>query len=266
MSILQRAFLFSFGIHLCLLCLVGLWPLFRSPPVQEKKVLTLSSLRLEQAVAPVKPQTQKSINHATKQSSHEEIQKPVEQNMPSKAPVMQKRDEAVKKPVPKPTKIVKKNTNTELKKNAEKESSQNANKENKQIVNEERRIYENKEINKDVNTGMGNGSPNREIALARAKNNIDAYRRRLAEKLAQAKFYPKLAQRRGMEGKVMVHFVIDRAGTIRSMQIKESSGYAMLDEAALDAVYSIGRFDPFPEGITDAQLEITFAMVYKLTD
>lgn len=263
MSILQRAFLFSFGIHLCL---VGLWPLFRSPPVQEKKVLTLSSLRLEEAVSPVKPQTQKNINHVTKQSSHEEVQKPVQQNIPSKAPVVKKQDEAVKKPAPKPTKIVKKNTNTELKKNAEKESSQSVNKENKQIVNEERRIYENKETSKDVNTGMGNDSPNREIALARAKNNIDAYRRRLAEKLAQAKFYPKLAQRRGMEGKVMVHFVIDRAGTIQSAQIKESSGYGMLDEAALDAVYSIGRFDPFPEEITDAQLEITFAMVYKLMD
>ncbi len=48
--------------------------------------------------------------------------------------------------------------------------------------------------------------------------------------------YPDAAQRRGEAGTAIVRFVVDVDGRIESAQIVRSSGYARLDNAALDAL------------------------------
>lgn len=48
--------------------------------------------------------------------------------------------------------------------------------------------------------------------------------------------YPYAARRRGMEGRVVVKVVVDRAGTVTTAAVAVSSGHRLLDRAALVAV------------------------------
>ena len=44
--------------------------------------------------------------------------------------------------------------------------------------------------------------------------------------------YPRIAQRKGWQGKVLLAFNINKLGNISGIQIKDSSGYVVLDQAA----------------------------------
>ncbi|SIT44033.1 TonB family protein [Paraburkholderia piptadeniae] len=50
--------------------------------------------------------------------------------------------------------------------------------------------------------------------------------------------YPALSRRRGETGTAMIHFVVGLAGKIENIELKKSSGYDRLDQAALDAMHS----------------------------
>ena len=41
--------------------------------------------------------------------------------------------------------------------------------------------------------------------------------------------YPEFARRKGMEGKVLVYFFVDKNGFVEQIQLKQSSGYRELD-------------------------------------
>ena len=55
--------------------------------------------------------------------------------------------------------------------------------------------------------------------------------------------YPSLARRRGQEGIVRLHLSIDAAGKVDAVTVERSSGFPLLDRAALKAVRS-WRFEP----------------------
>jgi periplasmic protein TonB len=48
--------------------------------------------------------------------------------------------------------------------------------------------------------------------------------------------YPMLSKRRGETGVAYVHFVVGLSGKIENIELKKSSGYSRLDDAALDAM------------------------------
>ncbi|MBD5641406.1 MAG: energy transducer TonB [Desulfovibrio sp.] len=48
--------------------------------------------------------------------------------------------------------------------------------------------------------------------------------------------YPELARRRGQEGTVNVRCQVDAAGRVQSVELAKSSGFRLLDEAALKTV------------------------------
>lgn len=56
--------------------------------------------------------------------------------------------------------------------------------------------------------------------------------------------YPTLAKRRGQEGLVMLEIWIDEQGEQTSLSVQQSSGFSLLDEAALKAA-SQWRFKPY---------------------
>ena len=59
-----------------------------------------------------------------------------------------------------------------------------------------------------------------------------------------APHYPKQARLNGEEGLVVVRISIDRWGGVESSQVYQSSGFELLDHAALDATTNI-RFKPY---------------------
>lgn len=48
--------------------------------------------------------------------------------------------------------------------------------------------------------------------------------------------YPPLARRRGEQGRVVLHVTVSESGTVATINISQSSGFALLDQSALTAV------------------------------
>lgn len=71
--------------------------------------------------------------------------------------------------------------------------------------------------------------------------------------------YPHVARKRGLEGKVVVSFIVCADGEAQDITITESSGFEILDKSAVEAVR---KASPFPKPPVKAALIIP--VVYKL--
>ena len=79
--------------------------------------------------------------------------------------------------------------------------------------------------------------------------------------------FPEAAIRQGIVGKLRLLTVLRPNGTIHSVEILQSSGYPILDNAALQIVHLSAPFAPFPPEIrkTTDQLEIIRTWHFELT-
>jgi len=66
-----------------------------------------------------------------------------------------------------------------------------------------------------------------------------AVREHLKRLDAAGQFYPAEAIARGLEGDVQVLLVLDESGKVVAARVEQSSGHALLDDAALKAVRSL---------------------------
>jgi protein TonB len=58
--------------------------------------------------------------------------------------------------------------------------------------------------------------------------------------------YPRMSQRRGEQGRVVVRVLISPEGRVIEASVRQSSGHDRLDQAALKAVRA-ARFKPYTE-------------------
>jgi protein TonB len=66
----------------------------------------------------------------------------------------------------------------------------------------------------------------------------------LQQALASHFSYPLLARRRGWQGEVLLAFRLEADGRIMDARVARSSGYGVLDHAALSALGKVGRIQP----------------------
>jgi TonB family protein len=64
------------------------------------------------------------------------------------------------------------------------------------------------------------------------------------QRVANAKYYPRIARRRGMEGQPVIAFTLNKNGRLMKVDLARTSGYQLLDQAALEAVQ---QGAPYPE-------------------
>lgn len=69
-------------------------------------------------------------------------------------------------------------------------------------------------------------------------------------RIANHKFYPNSAKRRGIEGRVGLKISINPNGTLMSVHITHSSGSTILDDAALSAVHAASPFKTMQKTLT----------------
>lgn len=86
----------------------------------------------------------------------------------------------------------------------------------------------------------------------------------IRKRIEQAKFYPDWARSRGIEGTVKLLFTLSADGSVMEVKVLSSSGFPILDKAAIEAVE---RAAPYPvvedwPGVLQLQLSIT----YRLND
>ncbi len=83
---------------------------------------------------------------------------------------------------------------------------------------------------------------------------------------AAADTYPYRARRRGLEGDVLLHFRIHPDGRIDAIHVRHSSGYAILDGAALAVIQEElnQHFRPFPPAMGRQPLWVDVPIRYRL--
>ena len=75
--------------------------------------------------------------------------------------------------------------------------------------------------------------------------------------------YPRLARKRGQQGTVVLGVLVNREGGVAELQIEESSGYGLLDRAALKAVRK-WRFEPGRRGDLKVTMRVRVPVTFTL--
>jgi len=107
-------------------------------------------------------------------------------------------------------------------------------------------------------TGQTDGAVSAERALANAR---DAYTAELYHIIRRYFVYPALARRRGQEGKVQLNFIVGDDGRAQDIKVAGSSGYSLLDRAAVQTIQKI----PLPPPPRRA-MQIPVTIVYRLEE
>ncbi len=75
--------------------------------------------------------------------------------------------------------------------------------------------------------------------------------------------YPRLARKRGQQGTVILGVLVNREGRVDDLQVEESSGYGLLDRAALKAVRK-WRFEPGRRGDVKVTMRVRVPVTFTL--
>lgn len=84
--------------------------------------------------------------------------------------------------------------------------------------------------------------------------------------LARRFTYPVLAQRRGWQGKVLLSITIRPSGMLEHVQVAQSSGYDVLDHAAVATIQRVGQIAEVGERLRGETLQLSLPIVYRLTN
>jgi protein TonB len=87
---------------------------------------------------------------------------------------------------------------------------------------------------------------------------------RLQAWLGKHKKYPRRARVRRQEGTVLLHLVIDRDGSLREYRIKKSSGYDLLDRAAIAMIKRAQPLPRFPDSLDRTRIELVVPVQFVL--
>jgi len=77
--------------------------------------------------------------------------------------------------------------------------------------------------------------------------------------------YPLLARRRGLEGQVLLSVRVQADGRVADVEIKQGSGHAILDQAAVKTLYR-WRFVPARRGGHPVSADVEVPILFRLKD
>jgi protein TonB len=77
--------------------------------------------------------------------------------------------------------------------------------------------------------------------------------------------YPYLARRRGLEGRVVLRVRVSAAGNAAAVRVRQSTGYRLLDDAAVEAVET-WRFVPASQGGIAVAGSVDVPVTFRLKD
>jgi protein TonB len=106
--------------------------------------------------------------------------------------------------------------------------------------------------------------PEEELVFPKSRADHSALVSTVRDGIDAAKRYPRLARQAGFEGRTLLKFRLLRSGDVEDLRVLESSGYEILDDAAMGAVR---RAAPFPdEGrkLSGESIEVILPVVFRL--
>jgi len=84
------------------------------------------------------------------------------------------------------------------------------------------------------------------------------------QRVAKAKYYPRMARKRGFEGKPIVAFTLGKKGDLIDLKIIEASIYDLLNEAALETIRRGTPYPPIPEPLGKNSISFNLPISYIL--
>ena len=86
----------------------------------------------------------------------------------------------------------------------------------------------------------------------------------IKERIAAHWSYPQEARNKLLEGRLLVVFSLNKEGSLTRLDIRESSGYDLLDQEAARAIRNASPFPSFPQHITAGRLNIEATFDYRI--
>jgi protein TonB len=83
--------------------------------------------------------------------------------------------------------------------------------------------------------------------------------------LHRHKKYPSRARRRHQEGTALLYFVLDRQGNVLKHELRESTGYRLLDREILRMLKRAQPLPPMPASMPQTTLELLAPIQFKLS-
>jgi len=281
------SFAFSVAIHLLLIVLVYLLiihnkkPIAKlSPPVYHVDIVQLP--KQEQNTQQKQPHIIASnINRQAQSRIYSKTEK-----IPLKSTPQSKSESVPQKTHTKEQKIAKSSTNQEVTKNAQvlkqPKSPPNSTKQQNLAQNTPYKISGNlfSQSNKNApainpNQKYQGSSKVKEYESPNAKKEATieigtesikyvSYMKLLKDKIQNVWVYPEQARLKNQQGTLLVEFGINKNGSLAYAKVIRSSGYPILDEAAIKAIREASPFNPLPDRFGVDRLNIYATFTYEL--
>jgi len=84
------------------------------------------------------------------------------------------------------------------------------------------------------------------------------------QRVAKVKYYPRMARKRGFEGKPIVAFTLGKKGDLVDLKLIEASSYDMLNKAALETIRRGIPYPPIPEPLGKNFISFNLPISYVL--
>ena len=92
------------------------------------------------------------------------------------------------------------------------------------------------------------------------------FRKQIRHKVGKAKYYPRMAQRLGFEGKPVVSFTLGVTGKLLDLRLAQASTYSLLNEAALETIRRGTPYPPIPGPLGKKSISFDLPILYTLED
>jgi protein TonB len=112
--------------------------------------------------------------------------------------------------------------------------------------------------------GGRGGVDGQPIPLDTPEPKYQDYFNKVRERIKSKWVYPRPAGERGIEGELLIEFHISKDGRLEFIELRRSSGTAILDDAALTAVKLAQPFPPVPDDIAKRTLAINGQFRYQI--
>ena len=103
-------------------------------------------------------------------------------------------------------------------------------------------------------------------AQAEEEDAIQSYLGLVFQRLESHKRYPRIAERSGLNGRVVLRFTVRRDGEVLNPEVVEVAGHDSFRQAALQALRRVGQLPNFPDEIRRPGLLVEVPITYRMDD
>jgi protein TonB len=107
---------------------------------------------------------------------------------------------------------------------------------------------------------------NSNISPSAIKKTIESYSAKLTKSISRQKRYPRIAQMRGWQGKIIIDLKIDGQGNLIKAKIKQGSEFKILDTEGMNMVKRASPFPKPPKELESKIFNVVVPISFKLQD